>query len=119
MKLFNWLFTRKKLSSKIKNEVTNKKPLIVQIDPKNYQGLSNREMIKKACLEYDAYSTPFTSKMIYTYLGGLVSPENTYKQVHALYKLGFLHKKTVLCSNPEMNKHKHFYELNKNINYGK
>lgn len=96
-----------------KRKETPKVNLVVQVDAEFYKGMSNRQMIKKACIEYQSITTAFTSKMIYSYLGGLVSPENTYKQIHALYKLGFLKKVTVLCSDPEANKHKHFYEINK------
>jgi hypothetical protein len=107
MNFLKRLFKRKKQSEPKPQRAIN------QVDPDDYWGLSNREKVKKACQEYDAISTPFTSKMIYSYLGGLVSPENTYKQIYALHKLGFLSKITVLCSDPERNKHKHFYELNK------
>jgi hypothetical protein len=107
MQFLKRLFRRK---NELKN-LPNKQ--IKQINPDDYFGLSNREKVKKACIEYDVISTPFTSNMIYSYLGGLVSPENTYKQIHALYKLGFLKKVTVLCSDPENNRLKHFYELQK------
>lgn len=114
MRLFKKLF--KKNTGRQQTQSSAPIVLIVQ---ENYYGLSNRQMVKKACEEFSAISTPFTSKMIYTYLNGLVTAENTYKQIHALFKLGVLRKKTVLCSNPEENKHKHFYEINKTLNNGK
>lgn len=110
-------FLKRLFKKKTENLATTEK-IMKQVNPNDYLGLSNREMIKRACQEYDVISTPFTSKMIYSYLGGLVSPENTYKQIYALHKLGFLTKITVLCSNPEQNKYKHFYELNKTKNNG-
>jgi hypothetical protein len=90
------------------------------VNPLEYVGLSNIQKVKKACIEYDKIGTPFTSKMIYEYLNGLVTIDNVYKCMHNLSKprfnlSGTLRKVTVLCSDPINNKHAHYYELNKTL----
>jgi CTP synthase (UTP-ammonia lyase) len=97
----------------------NSQRILPKVNPVDYIGLTNIEKVKKACIEYDKIGTPFTSKMIYDYLNGLVSIDNVYKCMHKLTKpqmnlSGMLKKVTVLCSDPINNRHRHFYELNKN-----
>jgi hypothetical protein len=110
----------KRIFGRKKKEVKERKTwVLAQANPIDYIGLSNIQKVKKACIEYERIGTPFTSKMIYEYLNGLVSIENVYKCMHKLsqpkYNIGGILKKvTVLCSDPKNNKHKHFYELNKN-----
>ena len=113
-KILKRIFARKK-GQVIKRQTW----VLAQANPIEYIGLSNMQKVKKACIDYERIGTPFTSKMIYEYLNGLVSIENVYK---CMFKLsqpkhnigGILKKVTVLCSDPKNNKHKHFYELNKN-----
>jgi len=113
-KILKRIFARKKREAKVRQTW-----VLAQANPIDYIGLSNMQKVKKACIEYERIGTPFTSKMIYEYLDGLVSIENVYKCMFKLsqpkYNIGGMLKKvTVLCSDPKNNKHKHFYELNKN-----
>jgi hypothetical protein len=83
------------------------------IKPTDYIKLDKIEVVKKACFDYSQFATPFTAKMIWKYLNGLVTIDEVYETMKYLKQNGFLKKITVLASDYEKQKYRMFYALNK------